>query len=139
MSSGEFIADLNALHLDPTVVSDLIAYLADANAELVGVYAEGELETLAMIAATGITPAGLISFIVFNMTTIPCFAAVATAKAELAKGKFAWTLLFWLATSFIASAVVYTVLSAWWTVFIWAVVAAIATVGIIHWNKRKAV
>ena len=139
MSSGEFIADLNALHLDPTVVSDLIAYLADANAELIGAYAEGELETLAMIAATGITPAGLISFIVFNMTTIPCFAAVATAKAELAKGKFAWTLLFWLATSFIASAVVYTVLSAWWTVFLWAVAAAAATVGIIYWNKRKAV
>ena len=139
MSSGEFIADLNALHLDPTVVSDLIAYLADANAELIGTYAEGELETLAMIAATGITPAGLISFIVFNMTTIPCFASVATAKAELAKGKFSWTLLFWLATSFIASAVVYTVLSAWWTVFLWAVVAAAATVGIIYWNKRKAV
>ncbi len=139
MSSGEFIADLNALHLDPTVVSDLIAYLADANAELIGVYADGELETLAMIAATGITPAGLMSFVVFNMTTIPCFAAVATAKAELAKGKFAWTLLFWVATSFVASAVVYTVLSAWWTVFIWAVVAAITTVGIIHWNKRKAV
>lgn len=27
----------------------------------------------------------LIAFIVFNMTTIPCFAAVATAKAELPK------------------------------------------------------
>ncbi len=138
MSSGEFIADLNALHLDPTVVGDLMSYLADANAELVGVYAEGELETLAMIAATGITPAGLISFIVFNMTTIPCFAAVATAKGELGKGKFAWTLLFWVAVSFLASAVVYTVLTIYWTVFLWAVAAAAATVGIILWNKKKA-
>jgi ferrous iron transport protein B len=138
MSAGEFTADLHALHLDPVVIQDLLAYLADADAVLVGTYAEGELETLAMIAATGITPAGLISFIVFNMTTIPCFAAVATAKAELGKGKFAWTLVFWLATSFVASAVVYTVLSVWWTVFIWAAVAAAATVGIVFWNKRKS-
>ncbi len=139
MSAGEFAADLNAMHLDPIVIEDLLAYLADADATLVGSYAEGELETLALIAATGVTPAGLISFIVFNMTTIPCFAAVATAKAELPKGKFAWTMLFWLATSFVASAAVYTVLSVWWTAFIWAVVAAAVTVGILFWNKRKAV
>ena len=138
MSSGEFITELNALHLDPTVVSDLMAYLADSNAQLIGVYADGELETLAMIAATGITPAGLMSFVVFNMTTIPCFAAVATAKGELAKGKFGWTMLFWVAVSFVASAVVYTVLTAWWSVLIWAVVAAGATVGVMYWNKRKA-
>jgi Fe2+ transport system protein B len=100
-------------------------------------YAEGELEVLAMIAATGITPAGLISFIVFNMTTIPCFAAVAAAKGELTNKKFFWTLLFWLATSFLASAVVYTVISAWWTVFLWAAAAAAVTVGIIYWNKNK--
>ena len=133
------MADLNAMHLDPVVIQDLLAYLADADAELIGSYADGELETLAMIAATGITPAGLISFIVFNMTTIPCFAAVATAKAELGKGKFAWTLVFWLATSFVASAAVYTILSVWWTAFIWAAVAAAVTVGILFWNKRKAV
>lgn len=44
----------------------------------------------------------LIAFIVFNMTTVPCFAACATAKAELPKGKFRWTLLFWLSVSYIA-------------------------------------
>ena len=37
----------------------------------------------AMIAATGIGIPGLLAFIAFNMTTIPCFAAVGTAKAEL--------------------------------------------------------
>ena len=139
MSSGAFVADLNAMHLDPVVVSDLLAYLADAEAELVGSYAEGELEVLAMIAATGIKPAGLISFIIFNMTTIPCFAAVATAKGELPNGKFVWTLLFWVATSFLAGTVVYTVGIAWWTVFLWAVAAAAVTVGVIYYNKRKAV
>ena len=137
MSSGAFVADLNAMHLDPTVVADLMAYLGNVDAELVGVYAEGELEVLAMIAATGITPAGLLSFIVFNMTTIPCFAAVATAKAELPQGKFIWTLLFWVATSFVAGAAIYTIVAFWWTVFLWAAVAAAATVGILLWNKRK--
>ncbi len=137
MSSGTFVADLNAMHLDPIVVQDLMAYLGNAEAELIGSYAEGELEVLAMIAATGIKPAGLISFIVFNMTTIPCFAAVAAAKGELAKGKFGWTLIFWLATSFLASALVYTVISAWWTVFLWAAAAAAVTVWIVGLNRRE--
>ena len=39
-----------------------------------------------MIQATGITWQGCIAFIAFNMLTIPCFAAVATARAELPKG-----------------------------------------------------
>ena len=139
MSSGAFVADLHAMHLDPTVVADLMAYLADSEAELIGTYAEGELEVLAMIAATGIQPAGLISFIVFNMTTIPCFAAVATAKGELPKGKFVWTLVFWLATSFLVGTIVYTIGIAWWTAFLWAVAAAAATVGILLWNKRRKI
>lgn len=45
------------------------------------------------------------------MLTIPCFAACATAKAELPKGKFKWTLLFWIVTSFVCSAFVYSFLS----------------------------
>lgn len=53
----------------------------------------------AMILATGISVPGLLAFIAFNMTTIPCFAAVGTAKAELQdKKRYKWTLLFWIAT-----------------------------------------
>jgi ferrous iron transport protein B len=137
LSDGAFIGDLNALHLDPVVIQDLMAYLGNSEAELIGTYAEGELEVLSMIAVTGITPAGLISFIVFNMTTIPCFAAVATAKGELPKGKFVWTLAFWLAASFIASAVVYTIGTAWWSIFPWTFAAMLVTMGILLWNKRK--
>ena len=70
------------VELDPALMAEVMALIeAGEGSE------EGVLEVVAMIAATGITPAGLISFIVFNMTTIPCFAAVATAKAELPKGK----------------------------------------------------
>ena len=72
---------------------------------------DGITATVAMIHATGITWQGCISFIAFNMLTIPCFAACATARAELPKGKFKWTLLFWIVTSFIGSAFVYCFLS----------------------------
>ena len=83
---------------------------------------------VAMISGTGITVPAIISFIIFNMTTIPCFAACATAKAELPKGKFKWTLLFWVVTSYLVSAMVYTVGSWWWTLFIWlGVIAVIVT------------
>ncbi len=83
---------------------------------------------VAMISGTGITIPAIISFIIFNMTTIPCFAACATAKAELPKGKFKWTLLFWVVTSYLDSAMVYTVGSWWWTLFIWlGVIAVIVT------------
>ena len=71
------------------------------------------------------------------MTTIPCFAACATAKGELKKGTFRWTLLFWLAASFVVSAAVYTVGSWWWSVFVWLAVAALAAVLIVLNNKGK--
>lgn len=92
-----------------------------------------------MIAETNITVPGLISFIAFNMTTIPCFAAVGTAKGELAsKSRYKWTLAFWLATSYIVSAMVYTIGSWWWTAFIWAAVVAVVVAGIVMYNKKRA-
>ncbi len=97
---------------------------------------EGIEEAVAMIGATGITVPALIAFIVFNMLTVPCFAACATAKAELPKGKFKWTLLFWLATSYFVSAMIYLIGSWWWTAFIFAVVIAAAVTGIVLWNKK---
>ena len=93
----------------------------------------------AMIDATGIGIPGLIAFIAFNMTTIPCFAATATARAELPKGKFGWTLVFWLATSYVVSMAVYLIGSWWWTVFIFAAVAAIVILSIVLYNKNHPV
>lgn len=79
---------------------------------------EGIAASVAIISATNITIPGLLAFISFNMTTIPCFSAVATAKAESVKGKFKWTLLFWIAASFTVGTIVYTIGSAfvytWW-------------------------
>ena len=93
----------------------------------------------AMILATGISVPGLLAFIAFNMTTIPCFAAVGTAKAELQdKKRYKWTLLFWIATSYVVSAMVYTIGSWLWTAFIWAAVVAAVAVVIVMRNKKLA-
>lgn len=89
----------------------------------------------------------LISFIVFNMTTIPCFGAVATAKGETPKGKFRWTLLFWIATSYTVSAVVYVFCTMFATWSLWSiltsvgiiVVSVLASVGIYLYNKKRPI
>ena len=98
---------------------------------------DGVAEAALMISSTGMTPAACIAFIMFNMTTIPCFAAVATAKAELPAGKFRGTLVFWLVTSYIVGTAIYTVGNWWWTVFIWlAVAVAAAAVVVLHNTGR---
>lgn len=116
----------------------------------IGAYAgegteEGIEELAGLIARitadTGMTQgefiAALIAFITFNMTTIPCFAACATAKGELPQGKFKWTLLFWLVASYVVSAMVYTIGAWWWTLFIWLAVIAGVTALIVLRNLGK--
>ncbi len=98
---------------------------------------EGVGVVQAMIMATGITIPALISFIAFNMTTIPCFAAVATARSELGnRRKFNWTLLFWILTSYVVSSAVYTIGSWWWTVFVWLALFGIICLVIVIINKK---
>ena len=100
---------------------------------------DGILEVVTMIEATGIGIPGLISFIAFNMTTIPCFAAVASAKGELTSKKFKWTLVFWIVTSYIVSLMIYMVLSWWWTSFIFALLIALVITFICLNNKYKII
>ncbi len=100
--------------------------------------AEGATEVMKMVVGTGITWQGLVSFIIFNMTTIPCFAAVAAAKGEIRKGKFRWTVAFWAVASYTVSAFAYTVLSWWWTALIWTGAAVAVVLAIVLWNKKVA-
>ena len=109
---------------------------------------EGIEAATAMIVSTGITWQGCISFIAFNMLTIPCFAACATAKAELQKGQFKWTILFWLAASYIGSTVIYVFLSMFdESTWVWAlptfigiaILAAVAIFFIVRYNKKHPV
>ena len=104
---------------------------------------EGVSSTISTANATGISGNGfkgwpiLIAFIVFNMTTIPCFAAVATAKGELGKKKFIYTILFWLAVSFVAGSITYLVLSLWWLSFIFVGLFTLACFCIHFINKKR--
>ncbi len=79
-----------------------------------------------LIENTGATFPALFAFIMFNMTTIPCFAACATARGELKKGTFKWTILFWLVTSYIVGTICFVSLTVLWTIPIFiAVIAAV--------------
>jgi ferrous iron transport protein B len=96
------VTQINVGTIDPSIADSLIQ--AGEASE------DGIFEVVTIINITGVTWPALISFIVFNLTTIPCFAAVATAKAELTKKQFVNTIVFWLVTSFIASSLIYLVL-----------------------------
>jgi ferrous iron transport protein B len=66
--------------------------------------------TAALMANSVFTPLTAISFVVFNLLVIPCFAAVATARSELKSAK--WTffvIMFWFATAWITSFLVYQI------------------------------
>ena len=101
----------------------------------VGQSESGIVEVTYLIAATGITWQGLIAYTVFNMLTVPCFAAAATVKAETPKGKFRYTVAFWLITSYVTSTLVYVMLTWWWTAIIVAAVAAAFIAYVVLRNK----
>ncbi len=92
---------------------------------------------VALMQQTGIDWQALLAFTVFNMLTIPCFAAAATVKAETPKGKFRNTVAFWMITSYVTASVVYTVLSWWWTAFIFVAAAALVVTYFVLRNKGK--
>lgn len=134
------VAKENVIATFATLAACITAMGANVGAiEIPGAIAgiQGIEEATAMVSATGITGAGIIAFIAFNMTTIPCFAACATAKAELPKGKFKWTLLFWLVASYLIAAMVYTVGDRWWTLFIWLAVIGAVVALIVLRNTGK--
>lgn len=107
---------------------------------------EGVEEAIIMIQATGLTWPGAIAFIAFNMLTIPCFAACATAKAELKEGTFKWTLLFWIVCSFIGAGFIYSLLSCFCKATLaWAIPVTVALLALavgcvfaIRYQEKKA-
>ena len=114
--------------------------IAMAGIEIGGldITAEGGVDAVqAMIMATGVSIPALISFIAFNITTIPCFATVATARSELAKKTYTNTLVFWIITSYVVASAVYTIGSWWWTALIVVAIALAVVFAIIIYNKNK--
>ena len=131
------VAAVTGLIAKENVIATFGTLGACVSGALIDVEADGGVAAVqAMIAATGINQAALIAFIAFNMLTIPCFAAVATAKAELPGRKaYLGTLLFWVGTSYAVSTMVYLIGTWWWTVFIIAALWAVAITLIVLDNK----
>ncbi|MCD8040614.1 MAG: ferrous iron transporter B [Clostridia bacterium] len=133
------VAAITGLVAKENVIATFGALAAVVAKQYIDWEADETAAAVAMVEGMGdnINIPAILAFIVFNMTTIPCFAACATAKAELPKGKFKWTVLFWVVTSYTASCMVYTIGSWWWTLFIWLVVWAAIIAGIVLNNKGK--
>ena len=133
------VAAISGLIAKENVISTFGTLAACLVGAAIDVEADGGVEAVtAMMTSTGITAAGLIAFIVFNMTTIPCFAAVATAKGESPdKRTYHFTLLFWLVASFLAATTVYLIGSWWWTTFIIIGIIALCIVLIKIINKNN--
>ena len=94
-------------------------------------------------ALLGINAPAVWSFAVFNLFTIPCFAAIATAHGEQSRKEFWLTMLWWFAMSYVASALVYWLGSlyavAWWGGLILTIVliGIIVAAGFVVTSRNK--
>ena len=133
------VAAINGLIAKENVISTLGTLALVLNPSFVAgeEAVEGLSSAILMVQSTGISLSGVISFIAFNMLTIPCFAAVATAKGELPKGKFVSTLGFWLATSYIVSMMIYLIGEFVWTLAIFIPIIIVVVVLLVLWNRKK--
>ncbi|MDR3133420.1 MAG: ferrous iron transport protein B [Prevotellaceae bacterium] len=70
---------------------------------------EGESSLIAVLGALSVfSPLTAMTFMIFNLLSVPCFAAVATAFAELKSIKWTlFTLFFWFTTAWTVSFIVY--------------------------------
>ena len=105
---------------------------------LKGLNIEGEEALISsLIAYTNVSIPALLAFIAFNMTTIPCFATVATAKGEFSNKKtFKLTLLFWVVVSYVVASAIYLVGSYVWPIAIYLAVLVVVGVLIAIRNRR---
>ena len=122
-----------------TLASGLGLVAKEIVADSLSVVAGGEGLIGEMVIGTGISLGGLLAFLVFNLTTVPCFASVATAKAELPKGQLKWTILFWICTSYIVALFVRLSFDYTWTLAISIpVIVAIFVLSYLHYRRACA-
>lgn len=133
------VAALTGLIAKENVVSTLGTLAACVVSFAIDVETDGGVGAVSlMISATGITLPALLAFIAFNMTTVPCFAAVAAARGEMPnKSRFNWTLAFWIATSFIVASAIYLIGTFWYLIFAYLVLSVIVVLAIRVYNKNK--
>jgi len=99
---------------------------------------EGADAMTAILANTNWTLGGLIGYVIFNLLTIPCFAAVGAARGSVHSKKAFWgSILFWLGTSYVVSSCVYLMIDYVWTIAIIIPLFILALVGIHFYDKSK--
>lgn len=87
--------------------------------------------------------AAIYSFAVYNLFTLPCFAAVATAKSESSKKGFIITILWWLGLSYVVALVIFGIGTlfevVWWLglIVIALIVGIIVFIGLMVSTKMK--
>jgi ferrous iron transport protein B len=65
---------------------------------------------LATTLAATFSPAAALSFMTFNLLSVPCMAAVATAHSEMKSGKWTrFTIVFWLVVAWVVSFVIFQI------------------------------
>ena len=120
---------------------DVVATIA----QLLGTVAEDE-ETVGLALMGSLSNAQIYAFAAYNLFTFPCFAAIATMKAESSKKAFPKTLAFWFVGSYVISLVVYLVGLAFQAAIVLGIVVLVALIAAIvlcgyfvskHKNKAK--
>lgn len=90
------------------------------------------------VSLSGVSTAGVVAFMAFNLLTVPCMAAVGAASGELGSAKrTALAIVFWILTSYIVSMTIYLVGTYLWTAFIFAVVIAVIISAAHFVNKKR--
>ena len=138
------VATLNGLVAKENVISTLnvlasgLPSLYTSNLDLIN--DDGINSLIAMQYSTSITSGGMISFIIFNVLTIPCFASIATAKGELPDKKtFVYSVLFWLGVSYFVSSAFYLMIDFIWPIAIFVPLLIGGFVLIYLLNKKRNV
>ena len=105
----------------------------------------GTMAQLGLIEGTIVlSNAAIYSFAAYNLFTLPCFAAVSTAKSESSKKGFLVTIAWWLGLSYVVSAIIYW-LGALIEATLWlgllaivVIISLVVVLGIYVSKKKKA-
>lgn len=103
------VAILTGLIAKEMVVSTM-GVLYNPNVEGDALEDDAASTALAASIAAVFSPAAAVAFMAFNLLSVPCMAAVATANAEFKSAKWTWaTIAFWIATAWIVSFAIYQI------------------------------
>lgn len=102
----------------------------------------GTMSNLGLVESTiTLSNAAIYSFAVYNLFTLPCFAAVATAKSESSKNGFRITLLWWFLASYVISFIVFGIGTLfeiqWWLGLVVVILIAIIIVLVAKISIKK--